>query len=95
MKGEPYGLGRQTLPANIARPIAKVAKLYVSRPPSQYQHICPINVITVFLLPVLPNLHGQSFVYGSTLKSWPYMDYFIYYLYYFNQSLSSALSIYN
>jgi indoleamine 2,3-dioxygenase len=30
LKGEPYGLGRQTLPRNIAIPIAKVAALYVS-----------------------------------------------------------------
>jgi len=29
VKGEPYGLGRDVLPANIARPIARCAKLYV------------------------------------------------------------------
>ena len=27
VKGEPYGLGRQTLPANIAHPIAKCAEM--------------------------------------------------------------------
>ena len=30
VKGEPYGLGRDVLPANIARPIAKCAALCVS-----------------------------------------------------------------
>ena len=29
VKGEPYGLGRDVLPANIARPIAKCAALCV------------------------------------------------------------------
>jgi indoleamine 2,3-dioxygenase len=29
VKGEPYGLGRQVLPANIAKPIAKCAEMWV------------------------------------------------------------------
>ena len=31
MQGLPYGLGRQSLPSNISRPIAKVAEMYVYR----------------------------------------------------------------
>lgn len=58
MKDEPYGLGRQTLPANIARPIAKVAKLYVSRSPSQYLHITPGDMASAIAQSVvLPALH--------------------------------------
>ncbi|KAK4131386.1 indoleamine 2,3-dioxygenase-like protein [Trichocladium antarcticum] len=33
VRGEEYGLARDVLPANIARPIAKCAALYVSSPP--------------------------------------------------------------
>jgi indoleamine 2,3-dioxygenase len=29
VKGEPYGLGRQTLPSNVAEPIARCADMYV------------------------------------------------------------------
>ena len=45
VKGEPYGLGRDVLPANIARPIARCAQLYVNHPLSLF-----------FLSPHLPTL---------------------------------------
>lgn len=36
VKGEPYGLGRQTLPANIAHPIAKCAEICGFKPFMEY-----------------------------------------------------------
>ena len=49
IKDEPYGLGRDVLPANIARPIARCAELYVAilstqtpqHPSTPYQYIRP------------------------------------------------------
>lgn len=65
LKGEGYGLGRDVLPANIARPIAKCAALWVSpflmSSPSLMSNpfLMPTTFLipTTFLMPTPPSFH--------------------------------------
>lgn len=48
VKGEEYGLGRQTLPRNIALPIVKVAERYVTHDVMVTVHTSPPYALYVF-----------------------------------------------
>lgn len=63
MRGEPYGLGRSVLPAQLSRPIARCAELYVESCPVLSHLIIPTCLIPP-LLPLPPTstilLHPPS-----------------------------------